>query len=300
MEQFPPKFSRMLVTPDPHYIPGYTGYCPQLKYHMGKPYAQLTAKLLTSPEISRSPRLVLTSGMAPSNARENTRENTKENTRVEIWRRGTGQGRSPPKMIPGFTGFIPRSQNYFSKTYAVTCQEAMNEFDSEQEARIRSASAELQPVLTRAFPDNKPRALNTPLLTISKEPVPCKSPRCWKPLASPYSMENDDPYKYFISGFTGYVPRAKFLVGSSYPITTNKALIQFGKQMKRSHSAFDLTRESSDNMDSMPSIYRTHPGMLPHFTGHVPGYKFRYGQTYGQLTRDSLDMSTTRRKSSEE
>ncbi|KAK3549776.1 hypothetical protein QTP86_008006 [Hemibagrus guttatus] len=105
-------------------------------------------------------------------------------------------------------------------------------------------------------------------------------------------------------GFTGYVPRARFLMGSSFPITTNKALIQFGKQMKASHSALGLTRESDDNLVSAPTIYPTHRGLLPRYTGHVPadtvampiGYRFRYGQTFGQLTSNSLDLSSTRKK----
>ncbi|MCJ8742770.1 hypothetical protein PDJAM_G00086170 [Pangasius djambal] len=272
MEKFPPKFSKVLVTPEPHYIPGYAGYCPQLKYHLGKPYSQLTAKLLTSPEISRSPRLMLSSGWSPSTERDSR-------TREEIWRRGTGHGKTLQRVISGYTGFIPRSQNYFSKTYTETCREALSEFESDQ----------------------KPRALNTPLVVVSKEPISYESPDGWKPLGSPYSMEVSNPHKYFISGkthkrFTGYVPKAKFLIGCSYPKTTNKALIQFGKQMKASHTALGLRRESADNLVSVPTIYPTHRGLLPHYAGHVPGYKFCYGQTFGQLTSNSLDLSGIRRK----
>lgn len=78
-------------------------------------------------------------------------------------------------------------------------------------------------------------------------------------------------YLGVFSGFAGYVPKAMFLMGSSYPITTNKALIQFGKQMKESHTALGLTRESADNLVSVPTIYPTHQGLLPRYTGHVPG-----------------------------
>ncbi|XP_053501164.1 protein FAM166B isoform X1 [Ictalurus furcatus] len=286
MEKFPPKFSRVLVTPDPHYIPGYAGYCPQLKFHMGMPYSPLTAQLLTSPEISHSPRMVLSSGLSPSTERDT-------GTREEVRTRGTGHGKTVQRMIPGYTGFIPRSQNYFSKSYTDTCREALSEFDSDQKRRIRPATADGLPA---EFPDIKRRALNTPLVVISKEPFSYKSMDCWKPLGSPYSMEDDNPHKYFISGFTGYVPKARFLIGSSYPKTTNKALIQLGKQMKASHSAHGLTTESADNLVSLPSIYPTQQGLLPRYTGHVPGYKFRYGQTFGQLTSNSLELSGTRRK----
>ncbi|KAI5622628.1 protein FAM166B [Silurus asotus] len=280
MEKLPPKFSSLLSTPEPHYIPGYAGYCPQLKYHMGKPYAQLTAKLLTSPEISRSSRLVLSSG--PSRD---------AGTREEIWRRETERGKKPQRMIPGYTGFIPRRQNYFSKTYAQTCREAISEFDEDQRIRIRPTTADTLPAVPdRAFQGIKPRVLNTPLVAITKEPFSYKT--TWKPLGSPYSMEDSDPHKYFISGFTGFVPRTRFLIGSSYSLTTNKALIQFGKQMK-GHSVHDLEGESTDDL---PTIYPTHRGMLPHYTGYVPGYKFRYGRTFGKLTSNSVPLSGTRRR----
>lgn len=83
----------------------YGGYCPQLKFHLGKPYSQLTAKLLTSPEISRSPRLVLSSGPSPS-----TESDTE--TREEIWRRGTGHGKTLQRVIPGYTGYNSYSHPY--------------------------------------------------------------------------------------------------------------------------------------------------------------------------------------------
>ncbi|KAI2659946.1 Protein FAM166B [Labeo rohita] len=202
MERFPPKFSKVLVTPDPQYIPGYAGYCPQLKYHVGQTYGQLTAKLLSSPEVSHSQRLVLHTGHFPS-----TEDTGPLN---EIWRSRHGGSRKLEKMIPGYTGFVPLRQNYFCKTYAETCRDALSEFSQEQEKRLRAASADLSFAVNNSVPD-------------------FKAPDPWKPQGSPYLMEESSPHKYFISGFTGYVPKARFLFGSGYPIITNKALIQFGK-----------------------------------------------------------------------
>ncbi|XP_036451260.1 protein FAM166B [Colossoma macropomum] len=282
MEKFPPKFSRTLVTPEPHYIPGYAGYCPQLKYHMGETYGQLTAQLLTSPEISRSQRLVLHSGRFPS---------TQRDTEDDTCRRRTGSGRQLDRMIPGYTGFVPKSQNFFSKTYAETCREALSEFESDQKRKIQLMSADLLPAVSYTMSDFKPRSLITPLKAISKEAAPYKPVDPWKPRGSPYFMDDSSPYKYFISGFTGYVPKARFLIGTSYPITTNKALIQFSKEMKVGHSV----REGGNNLPSASTIYPTHHGLLPSYTGHVPGYKFRYGETFGQLTNNALAHSGARR-----
>ncbi|XP_072514485.1 ciliary microtubule inner protein 2B [Salminus brasiliensis] len=279
MEKFPPKFSKTLVTPDPHYIPGYAGYCPQLKYHLGKPYGQLTASLLTSTEVAHSQKLVLHSGRFHSTQ-----------TRDDTSRSLTGPNKQLDR-IPGYTGFVPRSQNYFSKTYRETCREALHEFQSDQQRRMQLMSADLVPAVNYTLPVFKPQKLTTPLTAISKDAAPYKPKDPWKAHGSPYLMADNSPYKYFISGFTGYVPKARFLIGTGYPITTNKALIQFGKQVKAGDSAVGLM-ESDNNLPSASAIFPTHRGMLPSYTGHVPGYKFRYGQTFGQLTNNALALSS--------
>ncbi|XP_051972561.1 protein FAM166B-like [Xyrauchen texanus] len=293
MEQFPPKFSKVLVTPDPQYIPGYAGYCPQLKYHVGQTYGQLTAKLLTSPDVSHSQRLVLQSGHFPS-----TENDTGPIS--EIWRSQHEGRRNLEKMIPGYTGFVPLRQNYFCKTYAETCREALLDFNQKQERRLRAISADLPPAVNSSFPDFKPRRLNTPLIAISKDPAPYKSPDPWKPQGSPYLMEDSSPHKYFISGFTGYVPKARFLFGAGYPMTTNKALIQFGKEMKAGQTSLGLPEEETDSLPMITTIYPSKTGLLPCYTGHIPGYRFQYGHTFGQLTNNALGLTGTQRKKSGE
>ncbi|XP_067289077.1 ciliary microtubule inner protein 2B isoform X2 [Pseudorasbora parva] len=293
MEQFPPKFSEVLVTPDPQYIPGYAGYCPQLKYHMGQTYGQLTAKLLSSPEVTRSQRLVLQNGRLPSI--ENNTEPLDE-----IWMSQHGSSRNLEKMIPGYTGFVPLRQNYFCKTYAETCRDALSEFSQEQKKRRRTASADLSFAVNNNIPDFKPRRLSSPLKAISKDAALYEAPDPWKPQGSPYLMEDSSPHKYFISGFTGYVPKARFLFGTGYPIITNKALIQFGKKMKANQTSFDQQEGSSNSLPLIPKIYPSKTGILPCYTGHIPGYRFQYGHTFGQLTRNALGHTGTQRKSTGE
>uniref|UniRef100_A0A8C7M9K5 Ciliary microtubule inner protein 2B n=1 Tax=Oncorhynchus kisutch TaxID=8019 RepID=A0A8C7M9K5_ONCKI len=281
MDEFPPKFSKVLVTPDPQYIPGYAGYCPQLKYHLGKTYGQLTAKLLSSPEVSRSRRLVLHTGRFPSTE-------TDTGPRDGNWRSHHGERRNLERMIPGYTGFVPKSQNYFSRTYAETCREALSEFDRDQQRRVRLAPANKPLVSNTTNSEFKPRRLSPPLTAISKEPDPYEALDPWKPKVSPYFMEDSSPHKYFISGFTGYVPKSRFLIGTGYPITTNKALVQFGKEMRSDPTSLRLPGEESGVLPPIPTVYPSHRGLLPSYTGHVPGHKFRYGQTFGQLTHNAL------------
>ncbi|TNN71352.1 Protein FAM166B [Liparis tanakae] len=188
MEEYAPQFSKVLLTPEPHYVPGYTGYCPQLKYNMGKAYGQLTAELLTSPDVQRSDRPVLQTGHIPS---------TESDVGLTL--------RSIPecnfkKMIPGYTGF------------------------------------------------------------------------------------------------TGHVPKSRFLMGKGFPVTTNQALIQFGKQQRTLLTSQGVPGRRDSSIPPMPTIYPSNSGVVPSFTGHIPGYKFMYGQTFGQLSRNALEQSDIKRR----
>nr|XP_042715589.1 protein FAM166A [Chrysemys picta bellii] len=53
----PPKHS--LFTPDPYYIPGYGGFYPQIRYQIGETYGKTTSRLLTDPNVRKSPCSVL-------------------------------------------------------------------------------------------------------------------------------------------------------------------------------------------------------------------------------------------------
>ncbi|KAL2100455.1 hypothetical protein ACEWY4_004849 [Coilia grayii] len=297
MQEFPPKFSKILVTPDPQYIPGYAGYCPQLKFNLGKTYGQLTAELLTSPHVARSQRLVLNSAFQPRQE-PGPRGEVKLGPHGEIrssWPRGR---RHIEHMIPGYTGFVPRSQNYFAHTYAETCREALTEFQHKQRLAAQVDAHDLPPIASKqGILDVKPWKLNTPLQALSREPAPYTPLQPFLPRGSPYTMEDSCPHKYFISGYTGYVPKSRFLIGTGYPITTNRALIQFGRDMASAPS----DREQPLPLPPTSTIYHHHRGLLPSYTGHVPGkilhrYKFRYGHTFGQLTHNSLGGADIQRR----
>ncbi|KAF0288389.1 Protein FAM166B [Amphibalanus amphitrite] len=44
---------------------------------------------------------------------------------------------------------------------------------------------------------------------------------------SPYYMDNDDPRKFFMSGYTGFVPHTQSVIGNVFPLTCNKGLRKF-------------------------------------------------------------------------
>ena len=87
-------------------------------------------------------------------------------------------------------------------------------------------------------------------------------------------MSNDDPKKFLMSGYTGFVPRARGQMGMGYPLLTNKALCEFTDESDRLKRVKDLPvvveRPVIKIVDTKP-IYLKDSGQVPHYTGHVPG-----------------------------
>ncbi|NXD14070.1 F166B protein, partial [Nothocercus nigrocapillus] len=251
----------------------YTGYCPHYKFSVGKTYGQQTSQLLSSPEVPRPGQLVL----LPT--RWSCRGTEPPDLPGEPGACGE-PGAQPLSsiVIPGYTGFIPRSQHFFAKTFSEIYKEAKSDFAKQ---RLRAAGRELAWLKTQPLPQDP-----------AQEP-PAR--RAWlhdyQPQRSPYSMEDDDPQKYFIPGFTGFVPRARFLIGKSYPITTNQALLEFN-QMALKEGGRSATKEGSTILPPLGKTYPTETGLPPHYAGYVPGYKFQFGHTYGHLTHNALGLST--------
>uniref|UniRef100_A0A3Q0SNP3 Ciliary microtubule inner protein 2B n=1 Tax=Amphilophus citrinellus TaxID=61819 RepID=A0A3Q0SNP3_AMPCI len=272
MDKYAPKFSKVLLTPDPHYIPGYAGYCPQLKFNMGKGYGKLTAELLTSPEVKHSKQLVLHTGFPATDSDTSVKSIPDSNLR----------------MIPGYTGFIPKCKNYFSCSYSDTCLKALAEFDHEKQTRLQHQSTDL-PVIASYWTQRTERQ-KLPLRSTSDTVITYKSTTPFNPVGKPLNMDDDNPQKYYMSGYTGHVPKSHFLIGKGYPITTNQALIQFGKQQHLVSK--DEPGSESSMTPPMPAICQPKRGVVPSFTGHIPGYRFMYGHSFGQLCQNALEKSS--------
>ncbi|XP_067172555.1 ciliary microtubule inner protein 2B [Apteryx mantelli] len=269
---FAPKMSQVLTTPEPHYIPGYTGYCPHYKFSVGKTYRQQTSQLLTSPEVPRPCQRVL---QLTCWSCRGTEPQDLPGEPGSCW--GAGAQPLSSIVIPGYTGFIPRAQHFFAKTCSEICKEARSDFAKQ---RLRAPGKEQTWLKTQPLP---------------QDPEQESDVRQIGPQRSPYSMEDDDPQKYFISGFTGFVPRARFLIGTGYPITTNWALLEFS-QMALKKGGRSETKEGSTILPPLGKIYPMEMGLLPHYAGYVPGYKLQFGHTYGHLTHNTLGLRTLKKQ----
>ncbi|XP_051866105.1 protein FAM166B-like [Pristis pectinata] len=297
---YPPKISPTLMTQDPHYIPGYAGYCPQYKYSLGQSYGKLTSKLLTNPGIAHSGQLLL----QPNLYRE-TNVGIKQNQNLhQNYKASRKAQKLTDSMVSGYTGFVPRSKGYFSKTFTETCMDAVAEFERGQ---LKAASKKQEMELINALQTGKTAAkteqekslitvkYRTPFAAITSNPVPYDLSHSYKVEKSLYLMENEDPDKHFMSGYKGHVPRAQFLLGSGFPTITNRALIEFNQMLNKSKPTVNSVKEN-EVFPWIRQIYPSKLGMLPQYTGHIPGYKYQFGHTFGHLTQDALGMSTIQKQ----
>uniref|UniRef100_G1Q726 Ciliary microtubule inner protein 2B n=2 Tax=Myotis lucifugus TaxID=59463 RepID=G1Q726_MYOLU len=266
---------------NPHYIPGgnrYTGHCPLLRFSMGQTYGQMTGQLLRgAPGIAWPPaHRILLPPIRPPRSPEVPRGSLPV---------GRGHKRLSSSMIPGYTGFIPQARFIFAKNCSQVWAEALNDFTQwhgEQGSQELSKQVKGEDVEEDQESEPKPK----PELEAQRAELGQEAGQ-----ASPYSMADGDPHKFFMSGFTGYVPRARFLFGSSFPVLTNQALQEFGQMCSQGKPQKDLKH--------LPPLSRTYPqnlGLLPNYGGHVPGYKFQFGRTYGHLTHDALGLSTIQKQ----
>ncbi|XP_036710999.1 protein FAM166B isoform X2 [Balaenoptera musculus] len=238
---------------NPHYIPGYTGHCPLLRFSMGQTYGQMTGQLLrSSPGLAWPPaHRTLLPPIRPPRSPEAPRKS------LPVRR---GHERLSSSMIPGYTGFVPQAQFIFAKNRSQVWAEALNDFTQwygGQRSQELSKEAEGEKDVEK---DQEPKLEAE--LEMEKEPELGQEAE----QASPYSMDDRDPRKFFMSGFTGYVPRARFLFGSSFPVLSNQALQEFGQMKSGGRSQKDPKH--------LPSLSRTYPqnlGLLPKYGGYVPG-----------------------------
>lgn len=183
-----------------------------------------------------------------------------------------------------FSGYIPKGEHYFGKPNADTCLSAIASFQEDQvkhhlKMRDLRTIAELQrgkEVPQELLSSNTliTTKYKTPLKSIAVRPKEYFSPQALQHSLSPFIMSNDDPKKFLMSGYTGFVPRARGEMGMGYPLLTNKALCEFKNESERLKSVKDLpvtvVCPQIKIVDTKP-IYVKDSGQVPHYTGHVPG-----------------------------
>uniref|UniRef100_A0A2K5K5W6 Ciliary microtubule inner protein 2B n=1 Tax=Colobus angolensis palliatus TaxID=336983 RepID=A0A2K5K5W6_COLAP len=173
-----------------HYIPGYTGHCPLLRFSMGQTYGQVTGQLLRDPPGLAWPPVhrTLLPPIRPPRSPEVPRESLPLRH---------GHERLSSSMIPGYTGFVPRAQFIFAKNCSQVRAEALSDFTH---LHGKQGSEEL-PKEAKGRKDTEKDQVPEPEGQLEEQPalevVEQVRPRSWR--LSPYSMDDRDPRKFFMS-----------------------------------------------------------------------------------------------------
>lgn len=131
-DKFPVTMSPLasIETPQPQYVPGYRGYCPQFIYRVGDTYGNVTHKLLVDPCVAHAERLVLS-----DRSRDDWAVERPTLCEIDLVRAaGGGQHETGDPiyrhpMMPGYEGFVPRINGRFGQRYSIAATEGLAEFE---------------------------------------------------------------------------------------------------------------------------------------------------------------------------
>ncbi|XP_063144603.1 ciliary microtubule inner protein 2B isoform X9 [Rattus norvegicus] len=239
---------------NPHYIPGYTGHCPLLRFSVGQTYGQVTGQLLRGPPglawppahrtllpPIRSPRSPVISRRRPPPRR--------------------GHERLSSSVVPGYTGFIPQARFIFAKNCNQVWAEAMSDFTQRR-------GAQESPELQEAKGEEE----------VERDQGPeAEEPQLKHELAQVrWGITRPPPTPWMIQ-----TPRS----------SSCQALQEFGQMCSGGR-----VQKDPKPLSPLPRPNFQNLGLLPHYGGYVPGYKFQFGGTFGHLTHDALGLSITQKQ----
>lgn len=189
---------KYLETEAPHLIPSYTGYCPQLKYNAGDPYARATHKVMSSPEY----RHIYENFDSHCNPKDTG------NDVIQIVNERAENDRDPlyrHPMLVGYTGHLPRyttgDKKQVGRQFAIGVTHGLCDFFIDQNNRKTSNK--------NAIKENVPRA------NVSGQDL---------------FRKDDDCPDFFKLRHAGHHPFAKAYIGMSNMEVTTKSRAHFSSK----------------------------------------------------------------------
>ncbi|TMW49145.1 hypothetical protein DOY81_005777 [Sarcophaga bullata] len=296
----------IVITPEPHLIPGYTGHCPQYRFRAGKTYGKLTHKLLLDPCTKHAVELIVTPPTQPALMDYPTAKEVNTLKKRATFIDPVYQY----PIIPNYDGFVPNILSKTGKRFmaAATAGVAQHE-DLMEILRCEKRFLQHHDLLEsgRGRFDAKLRermiprtTYRSPLIPVTQRGQAIKMEKCkgdsakvnYSKFTVPHFMENDDEEKYIMKGYAGHIPMAMTRFGQSNKALTNSALCEFTNNYHHRKSAEWCPMEMSGVASSTPNdgqfvVYHRMTGMVPKYAGHVPGELFSFGRTYGNSTIDA-------------
>ena len=119
--------------------------------------------------------------------------------------------------------------------------------------------------------------------------IPVK--RSAEPYVSRRNSSRSNRLDYHISGYTGFLPMSRNKISMGYPKMTKQAIADYREKERQQEELQDLPFQLERKIENpviRRVVYPKKSGMVPHYTGHIPGEKFKYGNTFGTSTNAAL------------
>lgn len=112
------------------------------------------------------------------------------------------------------------------------------------------------------------------------------------PSGTPYFLDNENPHKKFMNGYTGHVPFLTFQHSLSYTPATNVALKLFTTRYEnlKSNSSVPITTTVRPEIKRDYQKLPYENGMIKNYAGHIPGNKFYVGKTLGEGSKEARNV----------
>ncbi|XP_033850991.3 protein FAM166A-like [Acipenser ruthenus] len=263
-----------LFPPDPYYIPGYGGYCPQLLFQFGHTYGTTTFNLLTNPDVRHSDRSVL----VPLKIADCTGRLSNV-TLPPLMKPKSGET-IPPESVP-------LSQDPNGSRFSIKTPMARENFQNQRQEPLSSWN---RPDPKRDHHRHETwEGAGTSFFSRSAPLHPAPHPPTW---SSPGSDEWDplpsardkDTQRKVISGYTGFIPTVRWSLAKNYCSAVREA----GSNEECNQYLLRNPGRAQEEKTRSPvkELYRR-SGMLPRYTGFIPGVRYKHGLTFGQSSRES-------------
>jgi len=185
-------------------------------------------------------------------------------------------------MVPGYTGYIPKSEKYFGRSSAIINHKAIYDLETEKWSQKENEKIINQTI--QNSPMKKIRDSATPYTSQQSDGRPST--------VSPYFAPVGNKNKNFITGYTGYIPQSRFKYSKVYKDQTKESLNDFTTTLQEQQNDKLKPLEYQNILIKKPttapastSIYRANQGLLPKYTGYLPGHKYRYGVSIATSAR---------------
>ncbi|CAK7291661.1 Protein FAM166A [Vulpes lagopus] len=299
-----------LFTPEPHYIPGYAGFYPQLRYQVGNTYGRTTAQLLTDPGVQKSSCSVLSPISEPKfiedfskpkppsiPCRDLTEPYIPHYTGMKPYKKFEILGRFPPQEVdaqkgpPGVenisrqvllpAGFMPYPP------YPPCPPGRKGDFRNFGHPGLRSTS----PVHETPGQDQ--------LYHCRKEyhPPPAHQQETLDVGRFHRLPQLDHPnliQRKAISGYAGFVPQFAWVMGVNYREGVTQAMDEFDKNQFLFRNPICALGERLPRTHWPSNTIYSSQGLIPFYMGFIPSMQDNYAMTFGNSTRRAYQKEMER------